>query len=207
MMVTCTLATAVAFAACEHKQLYPANAPCPSSDWGGGYGAGDPGTSASTGSGSSVACDERGCFECDDDGCRPIEGACESDGDCPEGLTCDLERATCVPAEPGGCGGGPACAPDEACNALALCVPCEDASCVPCELAAECHVPGEICTPDFVCAPPPCQWLDETACATRADCIPVYGGTDCKDPNGGQCVGGQPGCVCASYGFVACADE
>jgi hypothetical protein len=55
--------------------------------------------------------------------------------------------------------------------------------------------------------PPECLELaDETACTERTDCEPIYAGTDCSCGPDCTCIGGEPGCVCESYGYLVCVD-
>ncbi len=52
------------------------------------------------------------------------------------------------------------------------------------------------CIPSNECAPPPCSTLTESQCQARADCDPVYMGTNCTcDKNG---------CTCQSETFLRC---
>jgi len=55
--------------------------------------------------------------------------------------------------------------------------------------------------------PPECLELEnEAACTERADCEPLYAGTDCSCGSDCTCIGGEPGCVCESYGYLVCVD-
>lgn len=55
--------------------------------------------------------------------------------------------------------------------------------------------------------PPECVELEtELSCSERADCTPVYAGTDCSCGPECTCIGGEPGCVCESFGFLVCID-
>jgi hypothetical protein len=57
--------------------------------------------------------------------------------------------------------------------------------------------------------PPPPECLElttEEACTERADCTPIYAGTDCTCGPDCTCIGGEPGCVCETYGFLVCVD-
>jgi hypothetical protein len=44
----------------------------------------------------------------------------------------------------------------------------------------------------------------ETTCSNRRDCMPVYGGINCSCGQDCECKGGEPGCICESFDFVAC---
>jgi hypothetical protein len=55
--------------------------------------------------------------------------------------------------------------------------------------------------------PPECMELaTEAACSERADCTPIYAGTDCSCGPECTCIGGEPGCVCESFGFLVCVE-
>ena len=71
------------------------------------------------------------------------------------------------------------------------------------------------CEPGFNCAfdAQQCQPADEetcgeldteAACTHRSDCTPVYAGTNCSCGQDCECRGGEPGCVCESFGFFGC---
>jgi hypothetical protein len=79
---------------------------------------------------------------------------------------------------------------------------------VPCEKERDC-APGFNCNYDAnECEPAAeetCGELDlEADCAARADCIPVYGGTNCSCGQDCECEGGEPGCICESFEFFVC---
>ena len=44
----------------------------------------------------------------------------------------------------------------------------------------------------------------EAACVVFGDCEPIYAGVDCSCGPDCACMGGEPGCVCASFEFFAC---
>ena len=55
--------------------------------------------------------------------------------------------------------------------------------------------------------PPECMELaTEAACSDRADCTPIYAGTDCSCGPECICEGGDPNCICESFGFLVCVD-
>lgn len=55
--------------------------------------------------------------------------------------------------------------------------------------------------------PPSCTDLEtEAACSDRADCTPIYAGTDCSCGPECTCIGGEPGCICESFGFLVCIE-
>jgi hypothetical protein len=65
---------------------------------------------------------------------------------------------------------------------------------------------GYICSADGRCVLPACGDIHtEAACLARADCIPIYAGMDCTDPQGRMCVAGDVNCTCATYSFAVCA--
>jgi hypothetical protein len=45
----------------------------------------------------------------------------------------------------------------------------------------------------------------ERACTHRSDCTAIYAGTNCSCGQDCECRGGDPGCVCESFEFFACA--
>ncbi len=78
----------------------------------------------------------------------------------------------------------------------------------PCEKERDC-TPGFNCNHDVnQCEPAAeetCSELDlEADCVTRADCVPVYGGTNCSCGQDCECEGGEPGCICESFEFFVC---
>ena len=44
----------------------------------------------------------------------------------------------------------------------------------------------------------------EAACSERADCVPIYGGTNCSCGADCECQGGEPGCICESFQYFVC---
>jgi hypothetical protein len=57
--------------------------------------------------------------------------------------------------------------------------------------------------------PPPPECIElatEEACTERDDCTPLYAGTDCSCGPDCTCIGGEPGCVCETYGYLVCID-
>jgi hypothetical protein len=71
------------------------------------------------------------------------------------------------------------------------------------------------CQPGFNCAfdAQECQPADEetcgeltteAACTHRSDCTPIYAGINCSCGPDCECRGGEPGCVCESFGFFGC---
>jgi hypothetical protein len=79
---------------------------------------------------------------------------------------------------------------------------------VPCDNERDC-LPGFNCNYEVnQCEPAAaetCGELDlEADCASRADCIPVYGGTNCSCGQDCECEGGEPGCICESFEFFVC---
>lgn len=79
---------------------------------------------------------------------------------------------------------------------------------VPCEKERDC-APGFNCNYDVnECEPAAqetCGELDlEADCSARADCVPVYGGTNCSCGQDCECEGGEPGCICESFEFFVC---
>jgi hypothetical protein len=79
---------------------------------------------------------------------------------------------------------------------------------VPCENERDC-APGFNCNYEqSACEPAAaetCTELDlEVDCTARADCIPVYGGTNCSCGRDCECEGGEPGCICESFEFFVC---
>jgi hypothetical protein len=44
----------------------------------------------------------------------------------------------------------------------------------------------------------------EAACSERADCVPIYGGTNCSCGADCECQGGEPGCICESFEYFVC---
>jgi len=114
---------------------------------------------------------------------------CDTDADCPDGLTCEVVGGTACTS--------PACPPGEECPDPAPCEPEEFRECVPgpCETDSDCGeglkcftVSGEVCTDsDVACEPgtdcfvapePECEPYEESLCApewigpceTDADC-------------------------------------
>lgn len=77
----------------------------------------------------------------------------------------------------------------------------------PCEAETDCE-PGFNCDFDAgVCAPADaetCGELSESACTERADCTPIYAGTNCSCGADCECMGGEPGCICESFQFFMC---
>jgi hypothetical protein len=65
---------------------------------------------------------------------------------------------------------------------------------------------GYICSADGRCVLPACGNLHtEADCLARQDCIPIYAGMHCVDPQGRMCVPGDMNCTCATYSFAVCA--
>jgi hypothetical protein len=53
--------------------------------------------------------------------------------------------------------------------------------------------------------PPTCAELpDEVTCELRADCQPIYAGTDCSCGPNCTCFDGAEGCTCEHFGYVTC---
>jgi len=78
----------------------------------------------------------------------------------------------------------------------------------PCSKEADCK-PGFNC--DFergVCTPSDTETCGELttedACDERPDCKLVYAGVNCSCGPSCECVGGEPGCICASFEFFRC---
>jgi hypothetical protein len=70
-----------------------------------------------------------------------------------------------------------------------------------CNAGSYCDVELETCVPGVAA----CEDLsDESACAARLDCEPIYAGIDCSCGPDCACVGGEPGCVCEGFEFFAC---
>lgn len=58
-----------------------------------------------------------------------------------------------------------------------------------------------------VCEAPPVWCTDivvEADCVARTDCQAIYGGMNCTDANGGECVSGDVDCTCEIFSFAAC---
>ena len=94
--------------------------------------------------------------------------------------------AACSPGDPGACSGTVTCAtPPPACPAGTV-AGIEDA----------CY--SGYCIPENACPAPACETLaTEAACTGRADCIPVYAGSDCT------CTPTQ-GCTCQTLAYERC---
>lgn len=78
----------------------------------------------------------------------------------------------------------------------------------PCEKENDCG-PGFNCNFDTnECQPADtetCGELEtEAECTERADCIPIYGGTNCSCGADCECQGGEPGCICESFDYFVC---
>lgn len=102
---------------------------------------------------------------------------CKTHADCAPAEFCLLGSGTCSPAA--SCSAEKDCAPGFNCDAAqSVCLPAAAETCA--ELA------------------------DETACIARKDCAAAYAGVDCSCGPDCQCVGGEPGCVCASFEFFRC---
>ncbi|HTQ04876.1 MAG TPA: hypothetical protein VMI54_13515 [Polyangiaceae bacterium] len=53
--------------------------------------------------------------------------------------------------------------------------------------------------------PPACAELaDQDACKLRADCQPIYAGTDCSCGPNCTCTDGDAGCTCEHFAYFAC---
>jgi hypothetical protein len=139
--------------------------------------------------------------------------SCTGDADCGDGSHCSTRDGECLPHP--GCGDGmdcPAvctgvCVPDEAtcthdgqCGAGFHCST-RDGDCLPppgCDDGEVCPaVCGGVCVPDGIPPPPTCYAIEsEATCIARADCEPVYVGSDCHCDAGG--------CGCDSHTFAEC---
>ena len=78
----------------------------------------------------------------------------------------------------------------------------------PCEKENDCG-PGFNCNFDVnECQPADaetCPELEsEAECSERADCVPIYGGTNCSCGADCECQGGEPGCICESFQYFVC---
>lgn len=61
-----------------------------------------------------------------------------------------------------------------------------------------------------VCEAPPVWCTDivvEAECVARTDCQAIYGGMNCTDANGGECVSGDVDCTCEIFSFAACINR
>ena len=119
-----------------------------------------------------------------DHNCGSVGDSCWDDEGCGAGLACgDDDTCETGPSGAGGGGGAQGCMSHAECNNGFF---CDDGVCLP----------GSI----------PCADLpDETACAQRNDCEPVYAGVNCSCGANCQCEPGQAGCVCESFEYFACA--
>jgi hypothetical protein len=78
----------------------------------------------------------------------------------------------------------------------------------PCEVEHDCP-PGFNCDLDAqICVAADAETcgelLAEAECAARADCTPIYGGTNCSCGADCECQGGEPGCICETFQFFVC---
>lgn len=155
---------------------------------------------------SGICCGHEDCppnFECDDRGtCVPV--SCTGDDQCLEGSICDVETGTCT--ETGTCEPDGTCPEGYECDAERnTCTPCVNGVCG-CTSNDDCDA-GMFCDVDNgVCYVPACSEIeDETTCDLRYDCIPVYTGHNCTDPEGNACESGDSNCTCESFTFAACS--
>lgn len=53
---------------------------------------------------------------------------------------------------------------------------------------------------------PPCGVLNaEPQCDARAECASVYGGVNCRDPQGALCSAAGANCTCEAFVFTGCS--
>lgn len=119
-----------------------------------------------------------------------------------------VSLASCSTEEPCGCVPPPHLEAGESCGAAS----CDEAppACleggVPVIDASGCYTGA--CKPAWVCdVPPPCDVLKtEAECTERAECAPVYGGLNCRDPQGNTCdaSGEASTCSCEAFVFARC---
>ncbi len=143
------------------------------------------------------------CTGLDEDSCRASDGcrAIYVDVCSGSGLDCLIvEYAECWASAPsgpirgGGCSGlDPfACSQHDDCTATHLSSDCRDDGL--CELTAGSF---QLCSDETAAPPPACGTLDEAGCIGRADCAPLYEGSNCT------C--GPQGCVCQDQSFLSCS--
>jgi hypothetical protein len=72
-----------------------------------------------------------------------------------------------------------------------------------CEPGFNCDLEQQQCLPsdEETCA----ELKTEAACTHRSDCTPIYAGTNCSCGQDCKCRGGEPGCVCETFGFFGCS--
>jgi hypothetical protein len=71
-----------------------------------------------------------------------------------------------------------------------------------CQAGFNCDLALGVCTPSDTetCG----ELTTEDACDERPDCELVYAGVNCSCGPGCECVGGEQGCICASFEFFRC---
>lgn len=132
---------------------------------------------------------------CNADGVCEQTGVCTDETMCQDGQTCDPDRNTCVPSQP-----------ESFCQAEVTCTDVPPACDVgtSAEIVDGCYTGNCIDNADCSDAAA-CSQLVEDDCAARADCLKVFRGINCTDPNGLECDAADANCTCESFLYDHCS--